>query len=197
MVFVVPTHPVTIMLSKLKRILPHWLLEKSRREMMKQLLQANFFPFQGRFIGLVFHTLARKRKNPTWKRDGLRLYFTSASGVGWFPANTYWCAGTSGKTDFYSCFFTPAWQYYLTRAQIPYSTLLFPFPGETSPPPLCEFFQQLYPLEIFYWSLGTHPPQAMLLWGSSSTQMRNWSCSAPDGNQLPLLLDLFLAQGCL
>lgn len=31
------------MLSKLKRILPHRLLQKSRRKMMKQLLQAHFF----------------------------------------------------------------------------------------------------------------------------------------------------------
>lgn len=110
MVFVVPTHPVTIMLSKLQRILPHWLLEKSRRKMMKQLLWADlFFLSKADLLASCSTPWQGKEKNPTWKRDGLQLYFTSVSGVGWLPANNSWCAGTSGKTDFYSYFFTPAW----------------------------------------------------------------------------------------
>lgn len=51
------------MLSKLKRILLHWLLQKSRRKIMKQLLQANFFE-ENLFASCSMPQQGLKKKKP-------------------------------------------------------------------------------------------------------------------------------------
>lgn len=157
------------MLSKLQRILPHWLLQKSRRKMMKQLLQANitfiylFFSEANLLVSCLSPWQGKNKKKPQYeKKTGCECVLPACLQGSDF---LYLITDGRGKVEkqTFIAGFSLAWLYFLMRAQTPHSS--WPFPA---PPP--RHLSSLHPPDQ---ELCTHSPRLM------SRHRLTISCSAP------------------